>query len=85
MSDPTRNASSPPARGGRNPIVAALMLIFGLILLLPGLCSIIFMGLAASDPRGLMNGGILGWLGTLWLVSFLISAGGIVLIRRVFR
>lgn len=85
MSDPAPHPEPPPEGRGRNPILAVLMLLVGLILLLPGLCSIIVMGFAASNPRQLVDSGVLGWLGALWLVCFLISAGGIALLRRAFR
>jgi hypothetical protein len=75
----------PPGRHRRNPILAALMLIFGAIMLLPGLCSVIFIVFGVSNPRNLANSGLFNFLLPLWVISFLITAGGVVLIRRVFR
>jgi hypothetical protein len=50
------------------------MVIFGIILLLPGVCSLFFMsamGSGSADPLGL-----------LWLICFVISAGGIALLVK---
>ena len=65
-----------PARPRRNPVAAVLMVIVGVILLLPGVCSLFFMG---------AGGGGGGALGALWLICFLISAGGITMIVKAFR
>jgi hypothetical protein len=64
---------------GRHPAVTILMVIFGLILLLPGVCSISFIAKMESQvpaPSVLV---------LLWAVCFLISAGGIWLLVRAFR
>jgi hypothetical protein len=57
----------------------------GAILLLPGLCSLIFAIESLNDAGDTVFGGkdpsILG----LWLVCFLISAGGIALIVSAIR
>ena len=63
---------------GRHPIVTILMAIGGLVLLLPGVCAIVFMsmgGLGRGDST----------LVSLWFVCFLVSAGGVVLIVKAFR
>jgi hypothetical protein len=86
MSDPTHGPSPPPVRRRRNPFLAALMLIFGLILLLPGLCSIVIIAVGVSNLKQfLSNGDLTGLFLPLWGISFLISAGGIALIVKVFR
>ena len=62
----------------RNPILIILMVIIGVILLLPGVCALVFM-FAGGFPRGDSS------LVMLWSVSLLISAGGIWLIVKAFR
>jgi hypothetical protein len=59
----------PPAR--RHPLLTVLMVIIGIILLLPGVCSLVFLALA---------GGSGGELWGLWMVCFVISFGGIALL-----
>jgi hypothetical protein len=53
------------------------MAVVGAILLLPGVCAIVFMGMMASDA----DPGIIG----LWLVCLAIAAGGVFLLVRAFR
>jgi hypothetical protein len=62
----------------RNPLLTILMAIGGIVLLLPGLCAIVFMTMGGS---GSGNSALV----TLWLFCFLISAGGIVLLRNAFK
>ena len=54
------------------------MLVIGTILLLPGVCSLLFMiGMASDVARGdPYVGAVVG----LWIICFLISAGGVALI-----
>jgi hypothetical protein len=62
----------PPAPRQRNSGCAtAILIIVGIILLLPGLCSLI-----AMANLGLGEGAVV-WL---WLIPFAIAAGGIALI-----
>jgi hypothetical protein len=56
-----------------------LAVIFGVILLLPGLCSVGFM-VALSGSHGVESPIVL-----LWLVCFAISFGGILMIRNGLR
>jgi lipopolysaccharide export LptBFGC system permease protein LptF len=62
----------------RRPVgVTVTMVIFGIILLLPGVCSVVFMagmGVSGADP-------VVG----LWAICFLISLGGVWLLIRAFR
>jgi len=58
------------------------MLIVGVILLLPGLCSIAFIGFAISSNTA---ANALTPLMPLWIFCFMISAGGLFLIIRVLR
>jgi hypothetical protein len=63
---------------GRHPVLTILMVIFGVILLLPGVCSLFFMvGTGSSGTQPLLV--------LLWIVCFLIAFGGIMLIRQAFR
>ncbi|HXT07061.1 MAG TPA: hypothetical protein VN715_09015 [Roseiarcus sp.] len=58
-----------------------LAFIFGVILLLPGACSLGFMAI-------LLGSGSLGDIGPLpllWLICFAISFGGIMMIRSAIR
>jgi hypothetical protein len=63
--------------GRRHVVLTALMVVFGLVLLLPGLCALVFMsgGFSADDSLLLM----------LWAICFLISAGGIWLLVKALR
>jgi hypothetical protein len=71
----------PPAPG-RNPFVTALLVIIGLILLLPGLCSIIFTGILIGAGGSGGNGA--EYLPML-LTCFLIGVGGVALIVFAVR
>lgn len=58
-------------------MVRVLLGIIGVLLLLPGLCSVIFMGMVGGNGTGLL------WL--LWLITFAIAWGGFVLLRNAWR
>ncbi|WP_157100006.1 hypothetical protein [Rhodoplanes sp. Z2-YC6860] len=55
-------------------VTTIVMVIVGIILLLPGVCSLFFMSA--------MGSGSAGPLGALWLICFAISAGGIALLVK---
>ncbi len=59
-------------------MLRALLLLFGVILLLPGACSLGFM--AAFLGSGSTSD--VGLLSLLWLFCFAVSFGGIMMIRR---
>jgi protein-S-isoprenylcysteine O-methyltransferase Ste14 len=62
----------------RHPLLTILMAVVGVILLLPGVCAAGFLvlgGLRNPDPS------IIG----LWLVCFMIAAGGALLLYMAFR
>ena len=59
----------------------ALAVIFGIILLLPGLCSLGFMALFIPEAFRSGGAGENSLLLVLWLVCFAISYGGILMIR----
>jgi hypothetical protein len=75
----------PQPRGptpGRNPWVTALLILVGLVLLLPGLCSLIFTAVLFSDPGGFGNNQ--GYVGLLFF-CFLVGVGGVALIIFAIR
>jgi hypothetical protein len=62
----------------RAPVLTVLMVIFGVILLMPGVCAIFFMvGMGPSSADSA--------LALLWAICILIAFGGFWLIRRAFR
>jgi len=58
-------------------ILTILMAVAGVILLLPGVCALIFIPKITSSP----NSAII----SLWLVCFLIAAGGVALLYKAFQ
>jgi hypothetical protein len=62
---------------GRHPSLTFLMIIGGLILLLPGACAIFFMTMGGPSANSQIV--------LLWVICFVISAGGVVLIIKAFR
>ena len=79
MSNPpgTPTAPSPPRR--RSFILSFIMVVAGIVLLLPGLCALVFSVFALSGGGG--DPGLLG----LWFLCFAVSAGGVALIVFAFR
>jgi hypothetical protein len=86
MSEPTSTEPQPPLppplpKGG---CLSVLMLLAGILLLLPGLCSLVVGGVMIADWQGnksYMDSSIVG----LFAVTFAISAVGILLIRAAIR
>jgi hypothetical protein len=68
--------NTPPPQS-RHPILTILMTVAGVILLLPGVCAAGFMVLGGLRSPDLS-------IISLWVVCFLISAGGVVLLRKAF-
>ena len=68
---------TPPAQ--RRGCVTALMVIFGVILLLPGLCAIIFAGAALTERS--FPSDFLSFI----LVGLLVGFAGVMLIRNAIR
>ena len=69
----------PPPAPGLGGCLVALLGLIGLAMMLPGICSLLFMIpflLGRSSPSG--------W-GLVWLITFLIAAGGIALIRYAVK
>jgi len=74
MSDPGAVPTTQPRYTGGQ----IAMLVIGVILLLPGLCSLFFLiGMASDLARG---DPYIGAVVVLWIICFLISAGGVALI-----
>jgi hypothetical protein len=67
---------------GRNPWVTALLILIGIILLLPGLCSLIFSAILISS--GESGGGDFGF-GPLLIFCFLVGLSGVALIVFAIR
>jgi len=84
---------TPPPREPRSVVITALLLIGGLLLLAPGVCAVSFIrkvnwedAVRTFNWEAISSGGaILLALILLWIISFIISAGGIWLIVYAFR
>jgi hypothetical protein len=67
----------------------ALSVLLGLVLLLPGLCSMTFIvAFALEALQGARDPYVIGLLvplGLLWAVTFLLAWGGVALLRRTAR
>ena len=91
MSDaqtPIPQGDTGPAPGKRKSAGAVLMIGIGIILLLPGLCSLyFFVGFAISEPHNLfkVNDPIQGAVWILWGICFLVAIGGALLLRAGWR
>jgi len=81
MSD-QRQATPGGPNPRRNPLVTVLLILVGIILLLPGLCSVIFSVAMLSDSGNL--GGDPGIL-SLMIFCLLVGAGGVALIVFAIR
>ena len=69
----------PVAPGRRSVWVTALMIVVGVILLLPGLCAVIFGGMALTEPR--FDSGYVPFI----LFGVAVGIGGVFLIRAAIR
>ena len=76
---PPPTPSPPPAAPPRNGCLTAFMVIVGIVLLLPGLCAIVFgvgnLGSPRPDPM----------ITLLVLIGLAVGAGGVLLIRSAIR
>jgi len=76
----SRPQDAPPPR---NVLMTALMILVGIILLLPGLCSfILIVMLVPDDPVGTFRQPDLV---LVWIACFAVAAGGVLLIRRAVK
>jgi hypothetical protein len=81
MSD-QRQGRPPGPTPGRNPWVTALLILVGLILLLPGLCSLIFSAMLLKDAGSL---GLEPGIQLLLFFCFVVGACGVALIWFAIR
>ena len=73
----------PPARSGSQTALRILLIIIGIVLVFPGVCSLaVIVILSGIDPRGLLDDKDLV---LLWILCFVVAAGGIMLIRYAVR
>ncbi|MFL5032316.1 MAG: hypothetical protein ACJ8E1_20785 [Xanthobacteraceae bacterium] len=80
MSAPDHEASE--SRGQR-PALTVLMVVAGVVLLFPGLCSLFFIfALFGDDFKDALND---AGLVALWAICLALSAGGVLLIRHAVR
>jgi len=75
MSVPSVAPPDPPPKQGLGGCAVAFLVLVGVVLLLPGICSLIFLG------AGAVGGPLL----LFYLLTFAIAAGGIALIRYAIR
>jgi hypothetical protein len=77
--------TQPPGPTRRNPFVTALLIFIGIILLLPGLCSVILTAVILQDSgfKGIFQGSSddVSYL----LLFFMIGVGGVALIVFAIR
>jgi hypothetical protein len=67
-------------------LLRVLALLFGVVLLLPGVCSLGFMAMFIPDAVSRSGAaGELAPLAALWAVCFAISFGGVLMIRNAVR
>jgi hypothetical protein len=78
MSVPSAPGSPRPQRR-LHPLLAILLVLIGIVLLLPGLCSLALIVLYVRDLDGLAP------MVVLWLITFAVAAGGVALIRYAVR
>jgi hypothetical protein len=65
----------PPSNRGLGGCAMVFLVLVGVVLLLPGLCSLVAMGMFGGS----------GGLGLIYLLTFAVAAGGIALIRYAVR
>jgi hypothetical protein len=71
-----------PRPGGRTAL-KVLLIVVGVILILPGICSLgAIVIVSGINPTGVLND---GGLVSLWAVCFLVAGAGILLIRHAVR
>jgi hypothetical protein len=76
MSVPEVRPPDSAPKQGLGGCLTTLLVLVGIVLLLPGLCSLIFMGAAGGGGGG---------LALVYLLTFAIAAGGVMLIRYAVR
>ncbi|MGO4716925.1 hypothetical protein [Bradyrhizobium sp. 2TAF24] len=81
MSTPDTPPPAQPPQPARSGCLTAIMVIAGIIMLLPGLCSLVVGGIGLMSGGGIADGMILG----IFAVTFLIALLGALLIRAATR
>jgi FtsH-binding integral membrane protein len=82
------SGQEPGTRESRSTVMTKLLLLVGILLLLPGLCTLLFAGtmfLSGPEPfiRDIQRGDpILGMVMMFWGICLLISLGGFFLVRH---
>jgi hypothetical protein len=61
------------------------MVILGIILLLPGLCAVVYIGAAVLGPSSLFGYPLVNLLWIVWILCLVVGFGGIMLLRQAFR
>jgi hypothetical protein len=83
MSDQLPPQIMPPPRPRRHIAISIIMVLFGIILLLPGFCALVY-----AIPLVAVFGGrtqdLVGF-GMLWAICLLIAFGGVMLLRKAFK
>lgn len=69
----------PPRKEGLGGCLVVILVLIGIVLILPGVCSLVV--LATSGSAGDIPGAIL----VLWAITFLIAAAGVLVIRYAIR
>jgi predicted membrane protein len=82
--------NDPGAPGSRSTVAIKLALVVGILLLLPGMCSVFFAGaMFLSDPgefiKQLGRDPILQSIMVLWAACLLVSVGGFILVRHAWK
>jgi len=72
----------PPASPARPSVITVLLLVAGVVLLLPGLCAVVFAVAFSFTLPELSNSPLLV---LLWIACFTVTAAGIALIRHAVR
>ena len=91
MSDPHNpipQGGAGPRPGRRRSVASVFMIVIGIVLLLPGLCSLFFAtSFAITEPHNLFkfSDPIQGAVWILWSVCFLVAIGGALLLRAGWR
>jgi hypothetical protein len=78
MIDPDTPDSKPSPAG--LSAAAVILLILGVLLLTPGICAVIFIPEYVTSPSPVPDS-----IKQAWIISFIISTGGIALIVYAFR
>jgi hypothetical protein len=84
MSDAPNPGTPPPsAPSGARTAITFLLILGGIVLLLPGVCSLAaIVILIGIDPNSVFQEGALV---AAWIISFIVGVGGVLLIRHAIR